>query len=153
MLRSYCQERPGGVGGFRALGRDGPELAPAILHLPVSLPVCIGVSASSGCLASESDRGSCGNFLAQYGALKVDMGGVPCFFRTPKPVVHRRSLGLTLMPQSQNPADTPIQTEREMGWGRIGGASSVSSLPRARMPPTPPAGPGNNTSEPYSHPG
>ena len=27
-LRSYCQDRP----GLRALGRDGPELAPPLLH-------------------------------------------------------------------------------------------------------------------------
>ena len=44
----------------------------------------------------------CAGFLVQHGALKVDMGGVPCFLRAPEPVVHRRSLGLTLMPRSQN---------------------------------------------------
>ena len=26
----------------------------------------------------------CANFLAQYGALKVDMGGLPCFHRDPE---------------------------------------------------------------------
>jgi hypothetical protein len=36
----------------------------------------------------------CAHFLAQHGKLKVDMGGIP--------VVHHRSLGLTLMPRSQN---------------------------------------------------
>ena len=30
------------------------------------------------------------------------MGGLPCLIRAPEPVVHRRSLGLTLMPWRQN---------------------------------------------------
>ena len=41
-------------------------------------------------------------FLAQHSPLKVNMSGVPCLLRASEPVVHRRSLGLTLMPRRQN---------------------------------------------------
>ena len=44
----------------------------------------------------------CAHFLAQHGALKMDMSSVPCLLSAPEPVVHRRSLGLTLMSRIQN---------------------------------------------------
>ena len=44
----------------------------------------------------------CPGFLGQHGALKVNMGGVPCLLHAPEPVIHRRSLSLTLMPRHQN---------------------------------------------------
>ena len=44
----------------------------------------------------------CASPLTPPGPLKVHMSGVPCLLRVPKPIVHRRSLDLALMPRCQN---------------------------------------------------
>ncbi|XP_064795202.1 uncharacterized protein LOC135515507 [Oncorhynchus masou masou] len=68
-------------------------------------------------------------------------------------VVHRRTLTLTRMPRRQNRLIPQYTLEEWGGLWRSSGASSRPSLPRARTLPTPPAGPGNRTSETYPHPG